>query len=385
MITRANFRSMVWAVVLAALFVAACGSSDGIAGAGADDQPSGDLGFADDDESRPDADPNVSAGEPGFGSSPPTTAGSGLPPVTTIPALPGGTMDGYTGVLGRLRVDEVVAEPIAPPPGRRDGFMPLTGLPGEVPQRPAAVVKIDNGSAAVPQTGLNSADIVIEEEVEGGVTRFAAIFHSTPSIVGPVRSGRTTDVGLISGLGSPLLLYSGANDLTETILRRQPHIQNHSHSTSSGYWRDDSRNAPSNLYTDTAPHWASAVGSAPPPQFEYRTDDDSVGGSAVESFSIDYPASAASWKWQDGQWERHQREPVMILSAVDRSRPQTLWLSRHNGSEQACSIRPAGRCRSLCLSEPARPPCSPMAVVSTESGPGRPWSTPPLSPTGTVA
>ena len=95
----------------------------------------------------------------------------------------------------------------------------LTGLPGTVPDRPAAVVKIDNGGPARPQTGLNAADIVVEEEVEGGITRFAAVFHSTPSVVGPVRSGRTTDIGIINGLGSPLLLYSGANQVTDALPR----------------------------------------------------------------------------------------------------------------------------------------------------------------------
>ena len=43
----------------------------------------------------------------------------------------------------------------APPP-----VAPLTGVPGEFP-RPALIVKIDNVSAARPQSGLRQADIVI--------------------------------------------------------------------------------------------------------------------------------------------------------------------------------------------------------------------------------
>ncbi len=253
-------------------------------------------------------------------STPPTTAGSGLPPVTTIPGPAGGDPENiYRGVLGDLDPNDQVAEPVASPPQLPSDVMPLTGLPGVVPDRPAAVVKIDNGPAAGPQTGLNAADIVIEEEVEGGVTRFAAIFHSTASIVGPVRSGRTSDVALVSSLGSPLYMYSGANDITEMIIKRQETIRNRSYSSSSGYWRDETRSAPSNVYTDTAPHWASADGGAPPAQFAYRlnepdppTGSEESGGSltigeGTPEFAIAYPASPVRWVWEDDSWIRYQR------------------------------------------------------------------------------
>src|SRR5262249_6912092 len=54
----------------------------------------------------------------------------------------------------------------------------LTGLPVDDPatqNRPALVVKIDNHPEARPQTGLNQADVVYEEMVEG-ITRFFAVF-----------------------------------------------------------------------------------------------------------------------------------------------------------------------------------------------------------------
>ncbi len=241
-------------------------------------------------------------------SSPPTTTGSGLPPVTTVPGPAGGDPENiYKGVLGGLGVDEQIAEPVTDPPEPSEDILPLTGLPGSIPDRPAAVVKIDNGPAAGPQTGLNAADIVIEEEVEGGVTRFAAIFHSTPSIVGPVRSGRTSDVALVSSLGEPLYLYSGANDITEMIVRGQTAIRNRSYSSSSGYWRDETRQAPSNVYTDTAPHWASADGGPPPQQFSYRAAGTEVSRDTSAEFAIAYPASPVRWTWNESQWIRHQR------------------------------------------------------------------------------
>ena len=45
---------------------------------------------------------------------------------------------------------------------------------------------------ARPQRGLSSADLLIECKVEGGITRFCAVFHDVGSIpeIGPMRSGR---------------------------------------------------------------------------------------------------------------------------------------------------------------------------------------------------
>lgn len=238
----------------------------------------------------------------------PTTAGSGEPPVTTVVVSSGGDPDGiYRGQIGNLGLDQLVVPGVMAPPVAKPGTAPLTGLSAQVPDRPAAVVKIDNGSSAVPQQGLNAADIVIEEEVEGGVTRFAAIFHSTPSIVGPVRSGRTTDLSLISSLGEPLLIYSGANQITEGILRSNTDIQNRSHGSSSGYWRENSRTAPSNLFSDTAPHWASADGGSPQAQFAYRSADDPIPGASDDELTISYGASSARWEWDGSQWLRWQR------------------------------------------------------------------------------
>ena len=249
---------------------------------------------------------------------PAPTSGSGGAPVTTVGGGSGGDVAIYQGILGNLGRDDQVVPPVAPAPSVGPGILPLTGLPGVVPNRPAAVVKIDNGSRARPQTGLNAADIVVEEEVEGGITRFAAIFHSTPSIVGPVRSGRTTDIGIINGFGQPLLLYSGANEVTDALLRAQPTVQNRNAGTSSGYWRSSSRSAPSNLYTDTAPHWASADGGPPPPQFVYRADGGPVGGVPDDAMTVAYRASSASWTWDGSAWLRSQGGSAHLTAAGER-------------------------------------------------------------------
>ncbi|MGF1599710.1 MAG: DUF3048 domain-containing protein [Acidimicrobiales bacterium] len=238
--------------------------------------------------------------------SPEAATGGGGAPVTTVGG--GGGVDPsaiYRGVLGTLDPEEEVAAAVAAPPVAAPGTHPLTGLAGDAAPRAALVVKIDNGSSARPQSGLNRADLVVEEEVEGGITRLAAVFHSRSTVVGPVRSGRTTDIGIVSGLGGPLLVYSGANDVTDALLRRMPAVQNRSAARSSGYWRDRLRRAPSNLYTDTGPHWASATGGPPPALFAYG-DPPAPTGSADGEIILAYQANRVTWGWDGERWLRSQ-------------------------------------------------------------------------------
>jgi len=81
----------------------------------------------------------------------------------------------------------------------------LTGLPDPTAvtkRRSALTIKMDNTPQAHPQYGINEADVVYEEIVEGGITRLAAIFNSNlPTKVGPVRSVRRTDREIVFPIG----------------------------------------------------------------------------------------------------------------------------------------------------------------------------------------
>ncbi|GAA3547783.1 DUF3048 domain-containing protein [Nocardioides daeguensis] len=102
---------------------------------------------------------------------------------------------------------------------------PLTGElteGGADPARkhPAYIVKIDNSSASDPQIGVGKADLVVEELVEGGITRLAVFFYENlPQQVGPVRSMRLTDVGIAKPLGATIVT-SGAAPVTLNGLRK---------------------------------------------------------------------------------------------------------------------------------------------------------------------
>ena len=91
---------------------------------------------------------------------------------------------------------------------------PLTGVEigeGEL-TGPSIGAKIDNHPAARPQVALESADIVFEELVEGGLTRYLAVWHSKiPEELGPVRSVRPMDPDIVTSFGG-IIAYSGGQE-----------------------------------------------------------------------------------------------------------------------------------------------------------------------------
>ncbi len=73
------------------------------------------------------------------------------------------------------------------------------------------VVKIDDTRSARPQIGVDRADIVYIEQVEGGLTRLAAVFSSEiPTLIGPIRSARISDIEILAQYGRVVFAYSGA-------------------------------------------------------------------------------------------------------------------------------------------------------------------------------
>jgi hypothetical protein len=97
---------------------------------------------------------------------------------------------------------------VAPPPIT---LTPLTGevIPAGTPLGPSLAAKIDNHVNARPQLGLEHTDLVFEELVEGGLTRYVAIWQSdVPAEIGPIRSIRPMDPDIIAPLGG-IVAYSG--------------------------------------------------------------------------------------------------------------------------------------------------------------------------------
>jgi hypothetical protein len=193
---------------------------------------------------------------------------------------------------------------------------PLAGLrPANRAQlsAPAVVVKIDNVDAARPQTGPNQADVVYEEEVEGGLTRLAAVFQSQyPAVVGPVRSGRLTDEGIADDLNHPVFAYSGTNGIFLPILRSQPLTDVDDDNHPGLFYRSNLGVEPHNLYSSVASLAGASTTHAPPPAlFHFVPAHGRFTGPGLASdahIGLAWPAAAVTWDWNASSraWLRGQ-------------------------------------------------------------------------------
>lgn len=216
---------------------------------------------------------------------------------------------------------------------------PLTGVAVESASalnRPALAVKIDNHPRARPQTGIEQADIVFEVRAEG-VTRFMAVFHSAaPEPLGPVRSSRTSDFSLLSGLDRPLYASSGGNDYVAAGLRNL-NIQEVTAISRTEYFRDGSRPAPHNLYVNAEDLWALAEDDTPPEAwFSYRQADEPLVTSAepIEGpVTITYKGSPVVTHTYDedaGGWLRTQDGRPHTTITGDQLAPENVVIMTTN-------------------------------------------------------
>jgi hypothetical protein len=183
---------------------------------------------------------------------------------------------------------------------------PLTGVPapgGKVPQRPALAVKVENLPVSRPPFGLGRADVIYEEPVEGGITRFIVIFQcqDAPRIE-PVRSGRLIDPDLVSQYGAhPLFAYAGAIPPVVAKVDASSLVDVGVYQASAAYWRDSGRYAPHNLVSSTAVLYAAGVAehapSTPPaPVFQYGALPPTATPAGI--VHIGYLYSDLTWTWQ---------------------------------------------------------------------------------------
>jgi hypothetical protein len=201
---------------------------------------------------------------------------------------------------------------------------PLTGLRppgGKIPQRAALAVKVENLPEARPQWGLDKADIVFEEPVEGGITRFIAVYqcHTAPRIE-PVRSGRLVDVQILQPLGKILFAYSGAIDpVIEAVDSPGSLLQDVGADKAGGaYSRDPTRYEPHNLETSTAALYSAAATfgyseKPPPPIFTYGKK--APGGTPASQVNLDLPLDVTTWTWHrdTGLWYRSYSDTGLAM------------------------------------------------------------------------
>ena len=125
---------------------------------------------------------------------------------------------------------------------------PFTGLPMKGDGGDVIAIKIDNTQSALPHIGLTSADVVYIEQVEGGLTRIAAVYASKlPPVVAPIRSARETDAELFPMYGSIPLAFSGSVASVHALIKKAGLVDVSQDVGGVGYYRLSSRYAPYNL------------------------------------------------------------------------------------------------------------------------------------------
>jgi hypothetical protein len=207
----------------------------------------------------------------------------------------------------------VVVKKKAPPP-----TCPLTGAvrhKGQNIKRPPLAVKIDNVSDALPQSGVNSADVVVEELVEGGLTRLMAIYQCNQAgTVGPIRSLRISDADILALLHGSVLGYSGANpkDMPPVVAHSDAVLISQD-ANPQYYYRSSAHIAPHNVYSSTSKILRAGVSrrkslNAPKPLFHYGSIDSAA--KPAHAVSLSWSAASARWTWSKNSWLRTQNGAV---------------------------------------------------------------------------
>lgn len=189
---------------------------------------------------------------------------------------------------------------------------PLTGLPdpsGTALKRSALVIKVEDDTNALPQWGIDQADVIYEEIINGGIPRLATIFNqNAPARVGPIRSVRPTDTQIVFPIGG-IFAYSGGAPYAISSISTAPVKQVDESSAGAAMFRDPSRSAPYNLFGSAALLFALGGGTPVPPTplFQYRPQGQSAVGVAVSKFVVNFPSIyPMTWTWNatTNSWDR---------------------------------------------------------------------------------
>jgi len=204
---------------------------------------------------------------------------------------------------------------------------PLTGLPvrnAAAARRPALSVKIDNISAAMPQAGLNRADLVTDILVEGGLTRLMATFQSQDvSLIGPIRSARPVDADLLRELNGGIFAYSGAapGEIAPSKAHSNALLISNDHDPE-WFWRNSARAIPHNVFSSTTRLYSAGKAShrklvAPPQLFSYGPAP--AGARAAKGVTLPFsPNSSSAWTWTGSGYVRTQNGSADMLTDGSR-------------------------------------------------------------------
>lgn len=254
---------------------------------------------------------------------PKSRAGGTLAAIFAVATLVGCTTAVPKGAAQAEKPEPVQEEETAAPEPSPGHIWPLTGVavePTTLPEGvagdpaagefgPALSVKIENSPGSRPQRGLDRADVVWEELVEGGMTRFVAMYHSdVPETLGPIRSVRPMDAAIAGPVGGVLAFSGGVAEYVHRIRSAGLTLVSDD-AGSPGFFRNPERRGDHRLFGYPHTFLEAGVEAAPPPELFTFADDAEAAtavavGTDVARVDLHFPASHPSWQWGPGAWQR---------------------------------------------------------------------------------
>ena len=203
----------------------------------------------------------------------------------------------------------------------------------ELLDRPAVAVKIENSPAAYPLSGLDEAEVVYEEQVEGGLTRFLAIYHCTDSAkAGPIRSSREIDPGIMSPYTS-ILAAAGGNPGVRANLEEFNVILIDENGAGDAMERVERPGISTEhtLYGDT-----KALRKLGQKKFKDSPTDDLFefgdapeGGKKTKSIDLNFGSSSIGYEWKEGAWFRTDGGEPLIMETGDQLSFDNVLIEEH--------------------------------------------------------
>jgi hypothetical protein len=227
----------------------------------------------------------------------------------------------------------IIGEVIDPEPATCS----LTGLDprrDDLLGRPAVAVKIENAAIAYPLSGLEDAEIVYEELVEGGVTRFMAVYHCTDAAqAGPVRSARAVDPAIISAI-TKILAYSGENAIVLRALEEADMVRLDEDVADGGLVRIPRAglSMEHTLYARTAVlrRLGRKEFDEPPPEDIFAFGD--LEGRSRKATSVEIAFSGAStvrYEWNGDAWLRFEGDAAFVAESGDQISVENVLIEEH--------------------------------------------------------
>jgi hypothetical protein len=202
------------------------------------------------------------------------------------------------------------------PAGPPAGASPYTGLPVDatVLARKPIFFKVANTVEVRPQSGLGSADVVIEHLSEGNITRFTALYHTNATKrIGSVRSCRLIDLELPVMFDAALVCSGTSPGVKQKMRETYAHKNNLTMISDFGpfecascpMFRTSDRTAPHNLFGNAAnatkeleKRGTNAASTFRSWAFNPQVDP---AGKVTTAIDVDYKSGVVGWTYEPGK------------------------------------------------------------------------------------